>query len=75
MTYVTVSVDVDICLSDIDTKDLEAALASRSKSVNPLPGEEQSGLAEIYYALKFGLNDKALDLMRAHVCDQLGCVL
>lgn len=72
--------DVDVELSDIDTYDLREELESRDAieppaAIPPLNGEETHPLHEIYYAFKFGLTDRAADLSRAYVCDQLGVVL
>lgn len=70
MAIKTVTVDVDIDLDEFDDDDLEEECESRGLLVNRGPAVQ-----EIYHALKFGLNDKALELTRAFVCDQLGMVL
>lgn len=84
---VTVSVDVEVWLDDIDTDDLAEELASRGSGVAALAdvtGEstipslssgEHHPMHEIYYALKFGLEQKALDMMRAHINNELGVAL
>lgn len=69
--YMHVAVD----LSDIDTEDLSEELQSRDDAPLKAPDEATTSLQEIYYALKFGLNDRAIELMRRHVSDQLGVVL
>lgn len=85
MGRVTVNVDVEVWLDDIDTEDLADELSKRgdiavAKSagivvVPPLSGDVPHPLHEIYYALKFGLNERALELMRTHLADELGVVL
>lgn len=83
MTTITVTaryVDVDVDLGDIDTVDLQNELASRQRTEGatvtpPLNGEEVHPLHEIYYAFKFGLSDRATELARKYVCDELGVVL
>lgn len=87
MGRISVNVDVEVWLDDIDTDDLVDELAKRGDvaigkakvawlpATPPLSGDEPHPLHEIYYALKFGLSDKALDLMRAHLADELGVVL
>lgn len=82
----TINVDVDVSLGDFETSDLVDELASRGDlsraikpedmpQVPPLHGEERHPLHEIYYALKFGLREKAIDLMRDHINEQLGTAL
>lgn len=75
----SIDVDVDIDLDDFDTEDLLAELANRNQqkppTVPPLSSEETHPLHEIYYAFKFGLTDRAAELARAYVCDELGVVL
>ena len=43
--------------------------------IPPLSGEDKHPLYAIYYAFKFGLNEKAAELARAYCCDQLGVIL
>ena len=64
-SYVTVEVDVDI--GEISTEDLLSELKCR--------GDGGDSLNEIYYSLKLGRDDKALELMRKFVCDQTGKIL
>jgi len=74
--YKTVTVDVDVSLDDFDTDDLVDELESRGAPFGGVSGHEAvSTLSELHYALKFGLNDKALDLARRYVNDQLGTAL
>lgn len=72
-------IDVDVDLADFDTDDLVAEIASRAangESETPSLGSETPHpLHEIYYAFKFNLSDRATELMRAYVCDQLGVIL
>lgn len=84
MGRVTVNVDVEVWLDDVDTDDLVEELSSRGdlpaakpgiSAVPPLNSEETHPLHEIYYAFKFGLTDRATELARTYVCDELGVVL
>ncbi len=76
-------IEVDVDLEEIDTDDLLAELRERNKlapsdrpsSTPSLSSEETHPLHEIYYAFKFGLTDRATELARAYVCDELGVVL
>jgi hypothetical protein len=75
--YKTISVEVEVDLDDFDTDDLVAELESRNVTVGGGMSEEAaiSALSELHYALKFGLNEKALELARGYVNDQLGTAL
>lgn len=57
--------------------DLEEAghLASDCVHIPPLNSDEKHPLHGIYYALKFGKKDHAVDLMRDYLADQFGVVL
>lgn len=84
---ITVTVDAEVWLDDIDTDDLVAELASRGDvaiaqakeegvaTTPPLSSENHHPLHDIFYAFKAGLTDRATDLARAYVCDELGVVL
>lgn len=69
----TISVDVDVSLDDFETDDLIEELESRGAKETTATGE--SALHEVYYAIKFGLDDRAMQLMRRYVCDTLGVIL
>ncbi len=69
----TISVEVDVDLSDFDTDDLADELDSRLKGGSGIPGDD--ALNEIYYAFKFGQEARAVELTRAYVCDALGKIL
>lgn len=73
-TYINVEVDV----SEFDTEVLARELKNR-KNKKEESGESladfNESIREIYYALKFGNNDRALDLMKTYVCDQTGFIL
>ena len=73
----TVTVDVEVSLDDFETDDLVTELESRNVTVGGgmSEGAAISALSELHYALKFGLNDKALELARRYVNDQLGVAL
>ena len=87
----SVEVDVDLSLfstADLTEellsrkdggKEAATAVAAEVESmvdvIPPLSGEDKHPLHGIYYAFKFGLNEKAAELARAYCCDQLGVVL
>lgn len=84
---ITVTVEADVWLDDIDTDDLVAELASRGDiaiahakeegvaTTPPLRSETHHPLHDTFYAFKSGLTDRATELARAYVCDELGVVL
>jgi len=75
--YKTISVEVEVDLDDFDTDDLVEELESRNVTAGSSMSQDAaiSALSELHYALKFGLNDKALELARRYVNDQLGVAL
>lgn len=87
--YVEVEVDLtkfstEDMLNEIESrrsksKEAASAAASAPESVvdviPPLSGEDAHPLHAIYYAFKFGMNEKAAELSRAYCCDQLGVIL
>lgn len=74
--YRTITVDVEVDLDDFDDDDLIDELESRGISHGCVSAEHAlSTLSELHYALKFGLNDRALEVARRYVNDQLGTVL
>lgn len=72
-----VDVEIDVDLNDFTVEQLRDELAKRDmpSGVPPLNTEEHHPLHEIYYAFKFGLDQKAAELARAYICDELGVVL
>lgn len=82
MTSISISkcidIDVDVDLGDFQTKDLQDELTKRkvgTADTQKQNGDEPHPLTEIYYALKFGLDQRAMDLTRAFVSDAMGVVL
>jgi len=73
--YRTISVDVEVDLSDFETDDLMEELESRGHPAAATETDPVSTLNELHYALKFGLADKALDAARRYVNDVLGTCL
>lgn len=77
----SIVVDVDYDLDDDDIEDFSDSVLiaeMERRGINQVPSlksEEHHPLHEIYYALKFGLSDKAVELMRAYVSEELGVVL
>lgn len=60
-----------------NAREIEEAGHSKNDYVRipPIGGKDQHPLHGIYYALKFGKKDHALDLMRDYLADQFGVVL
>lgn len=74
--YKTVTVDVEVSLDDFETDDLVEELESRNVAFGGSSEEAAlSTLSELHYALKFGLNDRAIEIARRYVNDQLGTAL
>ena len=77
-TYIG-NIYVEVDLADIETEalqdELNKRLGSKNNMVPTLGGEYAHPLHEIYYAMKFRLIDKANDLMRTYICDELGVIL
>lgn len=82
---ITVTVEAEVWLDEIETSDLAEELSKRGDlstvnaakviTVPPLNGEDKHPLHDIFYAFKAGLTDRATELARAYVCDELGVVL
>jgi hypothetical protein len=72
---ITVSVDVDIDLSDIDTEDLIDELKSRDADDSVLSMDEQNTLTKIWIHDREGRKEQAYALMRKYVLDRLGKVV
>ena len=72
---ITVSVDVDIDLSDIDTEDLIDELKSRDADDSVLSMDEQNTLTKIWIHDREGRKEQAYALMREYVLDRLGKVV
>jgi hypothetical protein len=72
MTYVRVTIDLDEVIDELDTDDLVSALEKKSGRSAPDP---TTGLHELFVALKLGQSERALEIARRHVSDQLGVCL
>lgn len=64
---------VDVELDEFDTDELIEELESRNKSFGGIANMER--IKEIFYALKFGQDAKALELTKVLVQDATGMVL
>ena len=73
MGYVTVSVDVDVDLSDIDTEDLVDELKDRDEGYISLA--EHDVLTKIWIHDREGRKEQAYELMRKYVLNRLGKVV
>jgi len=72
MGYVSVNVDVDVDLSDIDTNDLIDELKDRDVGMGT---DEESALTKIWIHDREGRKEEAYALMREYVLDRLGKVV
>ena len=76
MTYIRVSIDLDDVIDELSTEDVarivEKSSGSQSRvgAPDPLPA-----LNELMVALKLGHVERALEIARRHVNDQLGTCL
>jgi hypothetical protein len=75
MTYVTVNVDVDVDLSEIDTEDLVDELKNRDADDSVLSMDEASLLTKIWIHDREGRKEQAYVLMREYVLNKLGKVV
>jgi hypothetical protein len=73
MSYVTVSVDVDVDLSEIGTNDLIEELEGRDEGYMGV--DEESILTKIWIHDREGRKEQAYALMRKYVLDKLGKVV
>ena len=73
MTYVTVNVDVDVDLSEIDTEDLANELKDRDSEYISLA--EHDVLTKIWIHDREGRKEQAYTLMREYVLNRLGKVV
>lgn len=74
----TVDVEIEVDMEDFDDDELIEEMESRGLMASGVPAVSSGHhhpVHEIYYALKFGLDDKALELTRAYVSEALGVVL
>jgi len=72
---ITVSVDVDIDLSDIDTEDLVNELKDRDEEGARMTVDEQNTLTKIWIHDREGRKERAYELMRKYVLNRLGKVV
>ena len=73
MGCVTVTVDVDVDLSEIDTNDLVQELEDRGEEHMHI--DEESVLTKIWIHDREGRKEEAYALMRRYVLDKLGKVV
>lgn len=73
MTYVTVNVDVDVDLSEINTNDLIEELEGRDEGY--IGVDEESILTKIWIHDREGRKEQAYALMRVYVLNKLGKVV
>lgn len=73
MPYVNIDVNVD--LDDFEDEDIAEEYEKRNLATDIDLVEADERLKEIYYALKFGMDEKANELTRLFVCDALGVIL
>lgn len=75
MTYVTVTVDVDVDLSEIDTEDLVNELKDRDEDGARMTVDEQDTLTKIWIHDREGRKEQAYALMREYVLNKLNKVV
>ena len=75
MGYVTVNVDVDVDLSEIDTEDLANELKDRDEEGARMTVDEQNMLTKIWIHDREGRKEQAYTLMRKYVLNRLGKVV
>jgi hypothetical protein len=79
MRYTTVTVDVDVDLSEFDTEDLQEELAQRGvmlPATGPLTDDEASRRLEtIHQLMRMGKKDNAYELMYDYIRDVLGTAI
>jgi hypothetical protein len=75
MSYRTVTVDVDVDLSDFDTEDLVDELESRGKEATSLSFDDNETLTKIWLHDREGRKEEAYVLMREYVLEKLGKVV
>ncbi|MGO3892423.1 MAG: hypothetical protein ACTJHW_15740 [Paenalcaligenes sp.] len=73
-TRVNVDVEVDVDLDDIPDADIVAHLERNGYRVIDM-SESSSPHQEMFRALSMGDKDKAIDLLRDYLCDELGRVI
>lgn len=74
MTTVSLTLDVDVDLSEIDTQDLVAEMDRRRTSPNGIVNHSPA-LQAMFTALTLGQEQEALKLLRTYLCDCLGRVM
>lgn len=76
-----ICIRAEIDLGNIDTDDLVDELKkrkyyAREKVVDVTPSiDSDLAMREIYYAFKFGMQEKTFELTRAYVNDKFGCAI
>lgn len=75
MGYVTVNVDVDVDLSEVDTEDLVDELKDRGEDGARMDVDEQDALTKIWIHDREGRKEQAYELMRKYVLNRLGKVV
>ena len=75
MSYRTVTVDVDVDLSDFDTEDLVDELESRGKEAMRMTFDDNETLTKIWLHDREGRKEEAYVLMREYVLEKLGKVV
>lgn len=71
MKTVSVTVDVDVELSDIDTEDLVEGLESRGHAAS----DDAEVITEMFYAFKLGKIDRAMEIAKAIAQNHTGMIL
>ena len=75
MSYRTVTVDVDVDLSDFDDEDIRDEYESRNLGDSVSSTDELETLTKIWLHDREGRKDEAYALMREYVLNKLGKVI
>lgn len=75
LTFATVTVDVDVDLSNIETDDLIEELEGRGQTDRVPESIDEFDLTEMFYAFKLGREDRAVELARKIAQDFTGAIL
>lgn len=71
MTFATVTVDVEVDLSEFDDEDIREEAQSRGF----LEGDPEGDILEMFYAFKLGKTEHAMELAKKIAMDHTGKIL
>lgn len=73
----TAHIEIDVDIADFSSEEIVAEVKRRGlvTGIPRLEGEERHPLHDVYYALKYGSDATALELLKSFLSDELGVVL